>query len=105
MNNLGPSIEKIFGIILILIGSFIIMVFIMATIDPEEFTGSIMTDLLMIFTLGFLPLYFGFKLYNGFDILRMKSQASYTFDSIFTKKDKQEEKDKSQQSQDKKKIK
>ena len=56
MNNLGPSIEKIFGIILILIGSFIIMVFIMATIDPEEFTGSIMTDLLMTFTIGLLPL-------------------------------------------------
>ena len=35
----------------------------------------------------------------------MKSQASFTFDSIFTKKEKQEEKDKTQQSQDKKKIK
>ena len=84
MNNLGPSIERIFGVLLILIGSFLSIVFLLMLIDEGKFMGSIMSDILMIFTTGFLPLYFGFKLYNGYDILRMKPQSSYTFDSMFT---------------------
>jgi len=103
MNNLGPTIEKIFGVLLILVGSFIIAIYIMVINDEGEFTGSIISDILTIFTLGFLPLYFGFKLYNGFDILRMKSQSSYTFDSMFTSKEKKEEKERKGQKQDQKK--
>ena len=83
MNNLGPSLEKIFGVLLILFGSLFIAIYIMVMNDEGEFTGSVISDFLIVIVIGILPLYFGFKLYNGFDILRMKSRSSFIFESIF----------------------
>ena len=102
MNNFGDTIEKIFGVVLILVGS-ICIVSILAGIYDKSSEDSLIVDMLLMIPLGLLPIYFGFKLYNGFDILSMKSQSSYTFDSMFTSKEKKEEKERKGPKQDQKK--
>ena len=101
MNNFGDTIEKIFGVVLILVGS-ICIVSILAGIYDKSSEDSLIVDMLLMIPLGLLPIYFGFKLYNGFDILTMKSsEESYTLENMFNFKDK----DKKKKNQDKKKLK
>ena len=92
MNNIGSTIEKIFGILLILSGSILIVSILIGIYDKSS-EDSLIVDVLLMIPLGFLPLYFGFKLYNKFDILTMRSsEESYTFDKIFNVTDLDKEK-------------
>lgn len=68
MSNLGKSIEKIFGVVLILFGALVITGIIMSITDGDS--DGIISDVLVFFSCGVLPIYFGFKMFNGFNIFK-----------------------------------
>ena len=71
MSNLGKSLEKIFGVVLILFGAIIITGIIMSISDGDS--DGIVSDVLVFFSCGLLPVYFGFKMFNGFNIFKTSS--------------------------------
>ena len=71
MSNLGKSLEKIFGVVLILFGAIIITGIIMSITDGDS--DGIVSDVLVFFSCGLLPVYFGFKMFNGFNIFKTSS--------------------------------
>ena len=71
MSNLGKSLEKIFGVVLILFGAIIITGIIMSISDGDS--DGIVSDVLVFFSCGLLPVYFGFKMFNGFNIFKTTS--------------------------------
>ena len=71
MSNLGKSLEKIFGVVLILFGAIIITGIIMSITDGDS--DGIFSDVLVFFSCGLLPVYFGFKMFNGFNIFKTSS--------------------------------
>lgn len=71
MSNLGKSLEKIFGVVLILFGAIIITGIIMSITDGDS--DGIISDILVFFSCGLLPVYFGFKMFNGFNIFKNSS--------------------------------
>ena len=71
MSNLGKSLEKIFGVVLILFGAIIITGVIMSITDGDS--DGIVSDVLVFFSCGLLPVYFGFKMFNGFNIFKTSS--------------------------------
>ena len=71
MSNLGKSLEKIFGVVLILFGAIIISGIIMSISDGDS--DGIVSDVLVFFSCGLLPVYFGFKMFNGFNIFKTSS--------------------------------
>ena len=75
MSNLGKSLEKIFGVVLILFGAIIITGIIMLITDGDS--DGIVSDVLVFFSCGLLPVYFGFKMFNGFNIFKTSSNKIY----------------------------
>ena len=71
MSNLGKSLEKIFGVVLMLFGAIIITGIIMSITDGDS--DGIVSDVLVFFSCGLLPVYFGFKMFNGFNIFKTSS--------------------------------
>jgi len=71
MSNLGKSLEKIFGVVLILFGAIIITGIIMSISDGDS--DGIVSYVLVFFSCGLLPVYFGFKMFNGFNIFKTSS--------------------------------
>ena len=71
MSNLGKSLEKIFGVVLILFGAIIITGVIMSITDGDS--DGIVSDVLVFFSCGLLPVYFGFKMFYGFNIFKTSS--------------------------------
>ena len=71
MSNLGKSFRKIFGVVLILFGAIIITGIIMSITDGDS--DGIVSDVLVFFSCGLLPVYFGFKMFNGFNIFKTSS--------------------------------
>ena len=71
MSNLGKSLEKIFGVVLILFGAIIITGIIMSISDGDS--DGIVSYVLVSFSCGLLPVYFGFKMFNGFNIFKTSS--------------------------------
>ena len=71
MSNLGKSLEKIFGVVLILFGAIIITGIIMSIFDGDS--DGIVSYVLVFFSCGLLPVYFGFKMFNGFNIFKTSS--------------------------------
>ena len=71
MSNLGKSLEKIFGVVLILFGAIIITGIIMSITDGDS--DGIVSDVLVFFSCGLLPVYFCFKMFNGFNIFKTSS--------------------------------
>ena len=71
MSNLGKSLEKIFGVVLILFGAIIITGIIMSITDGDS--DGIVSEVLVFFSCGLLPVYFGFKMFNGFNIFKTSS--------------------------------
>ena len=65
------SLEKIFGVVLILFGAIIITGIIMSITDGDS--DGIISDVLVFFSCGLLPVYFGFKMFNGFNIFKTSS--------------------------------
>ena len=71
MSNLGKSLEKIFGVVLILFGAIIITGIIMSITDGDS--DGIISYILVFFFVWFTSVYFGFKMFNGFNIFKTSS--------------------------------